>query len=812
MNISLNWIKQYLDLPKEVKPEELGLKLTMATVEVEEVINQAAKLENVVVGKITKISNHPNADRLRLVEVDIKSRKVKVVCGGTNLVENMKVALALPGARVLWHGEGEPIILEKTKVRGEESEGMICAGDELGLGSLFPAKENGEIIDLTNVNCEIGSNLAEALSLDDAIYDIDNKSVTNRPDLWGHYGMAREIAAIYDVKFKEYPLKNIISGKELDLNVKVENEAACPRYMAVAIQGIKISSSPEWLQKRLLAIGQKPINNVVDVTNYVMYDLGQPLHAFSGDKVIDNGIVVRNAFSGEKITTLDGVDRQLTSDDLVIATEGKAIALAGVMGNANSQIDEKSETIILESANFNPVTIRKTSSRLGLRTEASIRFEKSLDPNLTEMALKRAVNLLQEMMPEASVASAVVDVDNYENKSEPLIIDFDFINRRIGTDLGQEKIIKILTSLGFGVKASKKNIKVIVPSWRATKDINIKEDLIEEITRIYGYDNLTPQMPLIKIEYQDQNQLRSFERVVKQILALRFGANEVYNYSFVDRNWLAKIGFLSEQIEIENPWSENINLLRRSLVPNLLQNAVDNFRFFEDLNIFEVGKTFIENQKGPVARPGVEANLPTQDVIAGGLVSASSAEEVLLKAKGMVEALLLQAQVKFTYNTQNALQPWCHPFQFMEVLLGSESIGYFTVVHPAVMHQIEIKKPIAVWELNLSQLQPQIQDDLKYKVLPKYPSIELDLSIIVADNTAWQDIQKLVLAVEPKIIKEVRLLDVFKNGKIEAGKKSVTLRIVYMDEERTLEMESVLILQKKIIEQLVKAVKAEVRQ
>jgi len=476
MNISLNWIKQYIDLPKTVKPEELGLKLTMATVEVEEVINQAAKLENVVVGKIVKIENHPNADRLRLVEVDIKSRKVKVVCGGTNLVENMKVALALPGARVLWHGEGEPVILEKTKVRGEESEGMICASDELGLGGLFPEKESGEIVDLTNINCEIGSNLAEALSLDDAIYDIDNKSVTNRPDLWGHYGMAREIAAIYDLKLKDYSVKNITEGKELKLAVKVEDEEACPRYMAVAMRGIKIGPSPEWLQKHLLAIGQKPINNVVDVTNYVMYDLGQPLHAFSGDKIVDSNIVVRKALSGEKITTLDGVERQLTSDDLVIATEGRAVALAGVMGNANSQIEDNSETIILESANFSPVTIRKTSDRLGLRTEASIRFEKSLDPHLTELALKKAVNLLQEMMPEVSVASAVIDVDNYEDKSEPIIIDFDFINHRIGTDLGQEKIINILTSLGFGVKATKKNMKVVIPSWRDTKDINIKED------------------------------------------------------------------------------------------------------------------------------------------------------------------------------------------------------------------------------------------------------------------------------------------------------------------------------------------------
>ena len=802
MNISLNWLKQYIDLPKTVKPEELGLKLTMATVEVEEVTDLSSSLENIVVGKITKIAPHPNADRLRLTEVDVGSKTVKVVCGGINLTEGMLVAQAMPGARVRWHGEGEPIVLEIAKVRGEESEGMICTSAEIGLAGMFPAKEDAEIVDLSNLKCKIGTNLAEALELNDAIYEIDNKSMTNRPDLWGQYGMAREVAAIYDLKLEKYSVNKIEEGKGIDLRVKVQNKSACPRYMAVALSGIKIGPSPEWLQKRLLAIGQKPINNIVDVTNYVMYDLGQPMHAFSADQILDNEIIVRSARNNEKITTLDAIERELREEDLVIATKEKVIALAGIMGNENSQINDNTETIILESATFDPVVIRRTSSRLGLRTEASVRFEKSLDPNIAELAIQKAVNLIQEMIPESKVVSPLIDINNYKNNVKPIEIEFDFINRRIGTDLGQDRIVKILTNLGFTVKATKKALKVTVPSWRATKDVNIKEDLIEEITRIYGYDNLTPDMPPVKIEYKESNKLRNLERQIKQILALQFGANEVYNYSFVDRTWLAKIGFLSEQIELQNPWAENMNLLRRSLVPNLLENAINNFRFFDQINIFEVGKTFIENQNGPIARPGVDATLPTQDVIAGGILSAGTTEEAFLRAKGMVESLLNKAQVN----------PWCHPHQFMQVLIGKERLGYFSVMHPEVAQRIELNKPVAVWELNLTLLQQYSEDKLKYKTLSKYPSIELDLSILVSEKTAWQDIQKLVLAVDPKIIKTVRLLDVYKNDKIEVGKKSVTFRIVYLDEEKTLEMEFVSTLQKKIVEQLKKAVSAEVRQ
>lgn len=811
MNISLNWIKQHVDLPDDINPQELGLKLTLATVEVEDVINLAELLENVVVGQIVKLSKHPNADRLRLVDVNIGKRIVKVVCGGTNLNEGMLVVMALPGAKVRWHGEGEPIILEKAKVRGEESEGMICASEEVGLESMFPAKEAGEIVDLTNADVQVGQSLAEALGLNDFIYDIDNKSLTNRPDLWGHYGLAREIAAIYGKKLKSYDLDNFKSEGDVDLKVKIEAKEDCPRYMGVALKNVKIGPSPAWLRKRLQSIGQKSINNVVDITNYVMYDLGQPLHAFSADKIKNYEIIVRRAKNGEKVVALDEEEYELTSDDLVIADKEKVVAVAGIMGNLNSAITDDTEVVVIEAANFNPVTIRKSSSRIGLRTEASMRFEKSLDPNLTELALEKAVNLILDMMPEAKVISEVIDESDFNLNEGPIELTWDFINKRIGSELGEAIVIKNLESLGFKLKKTKEGIKVYVPSWRATKDISIKEDIIEEITRIYGYDNLEPEMPAVKIEYTEPNELRNLERKVKDIIYLQMGGNEVYNYSFVDRNFLKKIGQTIENITLENSSVEGVELMRHSLIPNLLQNVVDNLRFFDNLNIFEVGKTFVDNQLGLEARPGSDSHLPTQDLIAGGAVTGQDPEDAFLKVKGILEVLFSSLNKKVSYEKQDSKFAWCHPSQSLKIKIGQDSVGYLANLHPQTADVLDIKNHIAVWEINLNKVLASTVEQVKYKPLAKYPSVDLDLSIVIAEDEEWADIKNLVQAVEPKLIKKVELLDVFKGGKIKEGAKSLTFRTTYLSDDRTLEMEEVVALQEKIVEQLAKAVQAEVR-
>ncbi|MBT5337825.1 phenylalanine--tRNA ligase subunit beta, partial [Candidatus Falkowbacteria bacterium] len=441
MQISLNWLKQHVEGLDKVDPQELGLKLTMATVEVESVENQAELLIKVVVGKIVKLEKHPDADRLQVAQVDIGNKKVKVVCGGSNLKQNMLVAMALSGAKVRWHGEGELVELKSTKVRGVESDGMICAGVEIGLDSLFPAKAKNEIVDLSVLKLQVGQPLADALGLNDVIFEIDNKSLTNRPDLWGHYGIAREVAAIVGSKLKPYKLDKFKKNKQIDLKVKIDDFAACPRYMAIALEGVKISESPDWLKKQLEAIGQKSINNIVDITNYVMYDLGQPLHAFSADKIVDNKIIVRKAIAREKITTLDGEARKLIEDDLLITDNEKPIALAGVMGNQNSEINTNTNVVIIESATFEPFTVRKTADRLDLRSEAAIRFEKNLDPNLAEIAINKAVNLIQEVIPEAKVVSNLIDESKFKLDQGPISLSWEFIDKRIGEKLEQKKII-----------------------------------------------------------------------------------------------------------------------------------------------------------------------------------------------------------------------------------------------------------------------------------------------------------------------------------------------------------------------------------
>lgn len=812
MHVSLNWLKQYLDLSANIDPKELGLKLTMSTVEVDSVKSSAENLDKIVVGQIKKISPHPNADRLKLVEVDSGDETVSVVCGGINLTEKMLVALALPGAKVLWHGEGELVELKPTAVRGAESFGMICASDEIGLGAEFPACEKSEILDLSTLDLMVGQPLGEQLKTGDVIFEIDNKSLTNRPDLWGHYGLAREVAAIYGVKFKELNLKKIKTNKEIKLKVKIANQALCPRYSAVAIDGIKVGESPTWLKERLTSIGQKPINNIVDITNYVMFELGQPLHAFSADKIVGHEIFVREAHDGEKIITLDKIERELIASDLVIADSDKAIALAGIMGAINSEVEKSTTTVIIESANFEPTCVRKTGQRLGLRTEASIRFEKSLDPNLVELALRRTVNLILETIPEARVASEVADEKNFKLNQDSLGLTWDFIDQRIGQSIEHKKITQTLIHLGFTVKENKIGLTIRIPSWRATKDISIKEDIIEEITRIFGYDNLTPSLPSSIMVYWPENKLRNLEREVKNILANACGANEVYNYSFTAKSFFEKIGFVETVgFTLLNPWSEDLCCLRRSLVPGLLNNIENNLRFFSELNIFETGKVFIDDESGELTRPDGEERLPGQELYCAGAVLKSKEEEPFYFAKGIVETVLLKLGMEFDWQITEEILLWGHPKQSLSLLVGAEEIGFAVSLNPRVSQALGFDKKIALWQINLSKLEKSYPALKRYTALPKFPAIELDLSLIINKDDQWKDIQGLIKAIEPRLIKSVKLLDVFKNDKMKLGSKSLTCRITYQSDERTLSMEEVNKIQETVISQLEKGVGAVVR-
>jgi len=456
MKISLNWLKDFVDLPHDITPEQLGEDLTLHTVEVEEVIDQASQYDKMVVGQIQQIQDHPDADKLKICVTDIgEKHPAQIICGGQNIYEGMKVAVAMPGAKVRWHGEGELVELKKVKIRGVESQGMICAACEIGLTDENPI-DQPYVMDL-KLDDKAGTFLAKALSLADVVIDIDNKSITNRPDLWGHYGLAREISAIYGLTFQhqtELKTENEnLKTKENYLSVEIKDKGLCRRFTALKIDNIKVTESPEWLKQRLQALGQKPINNLVDISNYVMFELGQPVHIFDVNKMTSNNkqitIIVRKANTGETIQTLDGEERQLDNSMLVVADEEKPIAIAGVMGGGNSEVDENTTSIIIEAANFEPINIRQTSQKLNLRSEASARFEKGLDPHLAKEANQRVAQLVMELNPEAKISSAFVDEGSWG--ADPTILEFgiDFINKRLGTELSVEIISDILERLGF---------------------------------------------------------------------------------------------------------------------------------------------------------------------------------------------------------------------------------------------------------------------------------------------------------------------------------------------------------------------------
>ncbi len=810
MNISLNWLKEFVSLPEDLTAKELGLKLTMSTVEVEGVNSSSENFVKIVVGKVKKIDNHPNADRLKVVEVDIGEKTVQIVCGGSNLVLNSLVAVALPGAKVKWHGEGELVIIEKSKVRGVESEGMICASTEIGLEDRFPISEEHEILDFSEkgLNFAVGENLADVLDIDETVFEIDNKSVNNRPDLWGHYGLARELSAIYQVPLKSYPQDKFKFLKQEKLKVEVKEKNACPRYQAVVLNGIKVKDSPTWIQKRLLEVGQKPINNIVDITNFVMFELGQPLHAFSFDSIQEK-IVIRKAVSGEKFLALDEVERELTEDDLVIADQEKVLALAGVVGGFNSGIKSETTKIVIESANFEPVGIRKTANRYNLRTEAAVRFEKSLDPLMTELAINRVVSLLLADCPDSEIVTEFIDVNSYKENKIELDIGWDFVDRKIGNELDRELVVNFLRRLGFGVKEKKKGFSLKVPSWRATKDISIKEDIIEEITRIFGYDNLRPIMPKVSLAYTEENGLRTLERKIKEFLAFGAGANEIYNYSFTDGEFLKKIGMPLDLVEVANPWSAELKYLRKSLVPGILKNLMGNRHLFPKMKIFEVGKTFNKLLTGEEVRPGLKEFLPRQDLFCAVAVYGADA---VFRLKGMVEALFENLFLELSFEVDDEFPLWAHPGQSVKMFLEKEEIGTLCGIHPETKDIFDLPDEVAIVEFNLSKVLPFFPVQKKYVATPKFPPIVLDVSIIVDSQVDWGKVEKLVKSFNPELIKGVELLEVYKDDKIGVDKKSFTFRLTYLSEDRTLVSEEVAKIQKSLLEHLAKALGAVIRQ
>jgi phenylalanyl-tRNA synthetase beta chain len=824
MKLSLNWLKDFVTTPKRVTPEALGEKLMLTTVEIEGIEKRGAWLDKIIVGEVLEVKKHPNADRLSLTKVNIGGGKIlNIVCGAPNVAVGQKVTVAMPGT-VLANG----VRLEKREVRGIVSEGMICAEDELGLGSMHVG------IMVLPPKTKVGHKLTDVLPVKDIIYEVDNKTLSNRPDLWGHYGIAREIAAFLGQKLKEHKVRKIKTQAKPSkkLEIKVQDKKLCPRYLGVVVDGIKIAPSPEWLRWRLESVEVRAINNIVDITNHIMLELGQPLHAFDFEKIesvkirnpkseirnkskIQNfkQIIVRTAKSGESIATIDGAQRKLDLSMLVIADSKKPIAIAGVMGGANTEVDDKTTTIILESANFDPVSVRKTSMRLGLRTDASMRFEKGLDPNLAEMAMNKALNMIMDLSPDAKVASKIMDIKNFKLNQGPIKLSLDYLNKKIGQEIPAAKVVSILKSLGFGLKKIGKVLNVKIPTWRATGDVKIADDLVEEVARVYGYDNIHGKMPEVVMAAPEENRARKVERMVKNILTDGLEMIEVHNYSFVDEKNLRKMEFdPTKHVRLINPIAKNLSHLRQSLIPNLILNISQNQHFFEKVKIFELGTIFYPERGEYYKDASQKEFLPQQDKSLAGMFLERGNDTPFYEAKDAAITLLnaLNIDYKFTVWRDNAPK-WAHSARTAQINSGGKTLGLVTELNSKIQNSFGIKHKVGIFGINFDELAKLYSDKKLYRPIPKYPSIELDVAVIVPKKTVWQEMLKNIFEVDRRLICEVRLFDVYEGRGVETGKKSLAFRVVYRSDERTLKLDEAKRIEQQIIQKLAQKFGAKLR-
>jgi phenylalanyl-tRNA synthetase beta chain len=807
MYLSLNWLKDLVAIPKSTTPEDLGEKLTNYTVEVEKIAKQSARFDKVVIGQVLEVKKHPNSDHLNLTKVDVGEKEpLAIVCGAPNVSAGQLVPVALVGAEL-----PNGMKIEEREVRGEKSFGMICAEDELGLG------EDHAGIMVLDKKAEIGEPFGEYLELDDVIFEVDNKSLSNRSDLWGHLGMAREISVLIDAKrtkeFEKYLAAKIDNDENLaKISVKVENNDLCPRYMAVKISSVDIKDSPVWLQKRLTAVGLRPINNIVDATNYAMLELGEPMHAFDADIVSE--IIVRRAKKDEAVKTLDGIDRVLDNSMLVIADKEKAIAIAGVMGSEASEINSSTHSIILEAANFNAASIRKTSTKLSLRTEASLRFEKSLDPNICEAALARCFELIRETCPEAKVSSQVADLASFSLFTGPIEFDLDWVAKRLGENIGRESIVKILESLGFGISGANGNsLSIIIPTWRATKDISIREDLLEEVARVRGYNNFKSTTPYVEMVAPEENKERKMERLFKNLLSVGAGSTEVYNYSFVGEDKLEKLKINPQSyVRLANPLNKNQTMLRQNLLENIVDNIKNNQAKFPAISLFEIDRVFIDATGSIPKDEKQRETLPYQEKHLAIIEAADDYRAVYKKVKGKLEYLLANFGLRVDYQESEMIPEWAGKEAFAKIFAGGIEIGFAAYLAKDVATSLGIKKETAAVEVNFEKLAKIIYSlpPKVYAKANKYPSLIRDLAFVVDEKVLYNKIREELEGFD-SLLTGIELFDVYQGKNLPEGQKSLAFHVVYSSLERTLESEEVDALQERLIADLKEKFGAQIR-
>ena len=811
MKVSLNWIRDYVQLPADADLKKLAYDLTMSTVEVEDTIELAKQFDHMVVGVINTIEQHPNADKLRVCMTDIGGRVESIVCGGSNLREGMKVAVALPGSVCRWHGEGEPVEIKKSKLRGVDSYGMICGAVEIGLADLFPTKEEAHILDLSDFDAPAGTPLADALDLNDIILEIDNKSMTNRPDLWGHYGIAREIAALYDLPMKEFPHFDRNVENTSGFHVTVEDAERCPRMTGTQIENVCVKPAPYWMQVRIWKTGMRPINALVDITNYVMLATGQPSHAYDSDHIAGH-IIVRRAKAGETLTLLNGKELPLSTDDLTIADDAGIVGLAGVMGGAKDSILPTTSKVILEIANFQAAGIRRTALRYDNRTEASARYEKAIDPERCDQALDLSMQLFSDLYPEMKVTGLVDEYPQHLKQAE-IDVPLSWLERRLGKRLPPEEIRHKMELLGYGISFNGDNMHVVVPTWRSTGDVSIQADIMEEVARMYGYENFEAE-PITTTFDGAINQLdKDLERRIKEYLAIRCGMQEIFTYPWMEESYVNAVLQSTEGIlSLSTPPSPAERFVRSSLLPNLCKAVVKNERYFDEFSIFETAQVFRdENYTSPY---DPREKLPSQRKnVAGAFVTTDKDITALFrKAKGVVEMMARYVHMEALTFRQTEKPVWADNVVWLNIYRGEEKVGDLALLSKKVSMACGIKNlNVMLFQLDQDSLVPLKSRTNTFTHMAEYPMTDYDISLLLDGSVQWKDVLQTIGGIKSELLHGASFVDEYRGKQVPAGKKSLTLRLSIGSKEKTLTSSEIEEVASNVLNKIAKRFGAELR-
>ncbi|WP_106496967.1 phenylalanine--tRNA ligase subunit beta [Lentibacillus sp. Marseille-P4043] len=788
MLVSLNWLKNYVDIDNNT-PEELAEKITKSGIEVEGIEYVAEKSKDVVVGYVKECDKHPNADKLNLCQVDVgEDELLQIICGAPNIQQGQKVAVAKPGAVLPGNFK-----IKKVKLRGIESNGMICSLQELGIQEKYVPKDVADGIFVFPNHLEIGQDVTPLLNLDDAILDLG--LTPNRADCLSMLGVAYEVAAILDkpIHLPEEKVNQADEHADDYVSVQVEDKELNPFYGAFIVKDIQIQSSPLWMRNYLMAAGIRPINNVVDITNYVLLEYGQPLHAFDYDRLNSNEIVVRRATENETIVTLDEQERKLSPENLVITNGEDPVALAGVMGGANTEVHNETKTILLEAAYFASTSVRKTVKETGLRGESSSRYEKGVDPNRVKRAGVRACQLL-ETYAGGTVLNSPVVVDELDHSEKEVDINTDEINKRLGTTITTEEIANILTKLRFSYGQQNDHFHINIPTRRG--DITIFEDMLEEVARIYGYDNLPFTLPAGASQAGALTQRQWLKRQVKNFMQ-GAGLMETITYSLTSDDYVSKL--ISPEVRDDNlspvklamPMSEDHKYLRLSVLPELLQTVSYNLaRNQADIAYFELGSIFISNEQETTKQPAEKLRLA--GVLSGLWEENEWQQEKKLVdfyvAKGIIEGLFNFLEVPVTF--EQAKLPDMHPGRCAKIVMNNNVIGFIGQLHPTQEKQMDLNETY-VFDINMDEVINEYDNNQSYQPIPKYPSIVRDIAFVLDEDVQAGDVVNVIQKTDQDLVKDIQIFDVYTGEHLPDGKKSVAYRLLYQDPERTLKDEEV---------------------